>query len=163
VLDRRSTSFTLNWNAPAETTGGYDIHVKKASTAPVNPCGTEVKAVPFAGTPKATGMAETIPVTGLYIENTYCFTVAAKDAVGTGCHLLEHGSVLRRFDRQPRRRGRRHAGRHRYLVGLRHAGEAVHLQGTRDLAGDVDRYPGRLRHHHGQLLRQRGLGLSDRQ
>jgi hypothetical protein len=56
--------------------------VKKASTAPVNPCGTEVKAVPFAGTPKTTGMAEGLPVTGLYIENTYCLTVAAKDAVG---------------------------------------------------------------------------------
>ena len=27
-------------------------------------------------------MAETLPATGLYIENPYCFTVAAKDEVG---------------------------------------------------------------------------------
>jgi len=98
VQDRRAPSFTLSWNAPAENAGGYDIHVKKPSTSPANPCGTEVKAVPFAGTPKAAGMAETISVTGLYIENAYCFTVAPKDTLGNIGAVGSVSGIAARFN-----------------------------------------------------------------
>jgi len=79
VKDRRQTSFTVSWTAPAGA-ASYDL---RYSQMPINASTfAAATAVPITGAPLAAGMTESRDVTGLYIENDYYFAVAAKDAAG---------------------------------------------------------------------------------
>ena len=86
VLDRRETSFQLSWTAPAALLGGqvttYDVRVAKVPLTAGNFDDTSVGVIPYSRTPAAVGQPDGVPVTGLYIENSYYFAVAAVDAGG---------------------------------------------------------------------------------
>ena len=82
VIDRRQTSFSLDWKAPADAAAAsYDIRVKTYDPTMAK-CGTEVRKVTYAGTPKAAGAAENQVISNLFIENDYCFSIVAIDGVG---------------------------------------------------------------------------------
>lgn len=85
VKDRRQTSFTVTWTAPAGA-ASYDLRYYEA---PINPSLFPVAAiqVPITGTPLAAGMTESRDVTDLTIEHTYYFAILAKDAAGNSSDL----------------------------------------------------------------------------
>jgi hypothetical protein len=86
AIDRRQTTFSLDWKAPADGTSasvsGYNIAVSayNETTSTCDP--TVIRTVPYTGTPKAPGASENVTIPNLFIESHYCFTVVAKDAVG---------------------------------------------------------------------------------
>lgn len=85
VKDRRQTSFTLTWVAPSAGAGttpvaAYDIRYSHAAITAAN--FAAATSVPFTGSPQPPGMAESLDVVNLYIENDYFFAIAAKDSVG---------------------------------------------------------------------------------
>jgi hypothetical protein len=86
AIDRRQTTFSLDWKAPADGTSGsvagYNITVSayNETTSTCDP--TVIRTVPYTGTPKAPGLSENATIPNLFIESHYCFTVVAKDAAG---------------------------------------------------------------------------------
>jgi hypothetical protein len=86
AIDRRQTTFSLDWKAPADGTAGsvagYNITVSayNETTSTCDP--TVIRTVPYTGTPKAPGGSENVTIPNLFIESHYCFTVVAKDAAG---------------------------------------------------------------------------------
>jgi hypothetical protein len=87
VLDRRKTSFRVNWVAPATSTGGsvagYQVRYAKSLITSANFDDSAVAtAVPYAGVPAAVGQADSVVISSLYIENGYYFGVASVDAEG---------------------------------------------------------------------------------
>jgi VCBS repeat protein/fibronectin type III domain protein/FG-GAP repeat protein len=87
VLDRRQTSFQLDWTAPAAAIGavaGYQVRYAKVAITSTNFNDTTVTtAVPFTTTPAAPTSRESIVIKDLYIESGYYFAVAALDTSGT--------------------------------------------------------------------------------
>ena len=83
VKNRRATTFTLTWTAPADgvaSVASYDVRVSKAPITAGNFAAAE--AVAFAGSAKAPGQTETLDVNSRLIETGYYFAVAALDAGG---------------------------------------------------------------------------------
>lgn len=99
VKDRRATSFSLAWTAPADggqAAGGYQVRVSKAPITAANFDAAE--NVSFGGTPKAPGGAETLDVTNRIIENDYYFAVAAVDAGGNRSSVVSTGPTKATFN-----------------------------------------------------------------
>jgi hypothetical protein len=88
VLDRRQTSFSLTWPAPATGTGGtvagYDIRVAKVPITTGNFDDTAVTStVAYTGVPAAPGKLDGMVVKNLNIEQGYYFAIVGKDSSGT--------------------------------------------------------------------------------
>jgi len=85
VKDRRQTTLTVSWTAPAAA-ASYDLRYYEG---PINPSLFPVAAiqVPTTGTPLAAGMTETRDVANLTIEHTYYFAIMSKDAAGNSSAL----------------------------------------------------------------------------
>jgi len=85
VKDRRQTTLTVSWTAPAGATS-YDLRYYEG---PINPSLFPVAAiqVPTTGTPLTAGMTETRDVADLSIEHTYYFAILSKDAAGNSSAL----------------------------------------------------------------------------
>ena len=87
VLDRRQTSFQLNWTAPSDLGGGpikgYEVRYARVPITSANfDDSTVTTAVTYTGTPAVPGAPDGIAVAGLNIETEYYFAVAAVDAAG---------------------------------------------------------------------------------
>lgn len=99
VKDRRQTSFSLGWTAPADSgqaVAGYAVRVSKAPITTANFDAAE--AVAFTGSPKAPGGAESLDVTDRHIENDYYFAIAATDAAGNRSTILSAGPAKATFN-----------------------------------------------------------------
>jgi hypothetical protein len=85
VKDRRQTTLTVSWTAPAGA-ASYDLRYYEA---PINPSLFPVAAtqVPTTGTPLAAGMTETRDVANLTIQHSYYFAILSKDAAGNSSAL----------------------------------------------------------------------------
>lgn len=86
VTDRRKTTMRLTWTAPNDSgapVSGYAIRYAKTPIGTNNfDDATQTTAVTYTGTPASPGQLDGIDVTGLYIENSYHFAIAALDAAG---------------------------------------------------------------------------------
>ncbi|MBK8998104.1 MAG: FG-GAP repeat protein [Myxococcales bacterium] len=99
VKDRRQTSFTLGWTAPADggqSVSGYAVRVSKAPITAGNFDAAE--PVAFTGSPKAPGGAESLDVGDRHIENDYYFAVAASDAAGNRSSIISAGPAKATFN-----------------------------------------------------------------
>ena len=82
IADRRLTSFTPNWTAPAgSTVTGYEVRVAKTAIA-TQANFDAARDIPYSGSGTCPGTGCTVLVDGCYIENDYYFAVAAVDYVG---------------------------------------------------------------------------------
>jgi hypothetical protein len=101
VKDRRQTTFTLTWTAPADVKGtapvaGYDIRYSKTAITAAN--FAAATAVPSGGSPQAPGAVETRDVPDLFIETDYYFALAATDAAGNVSSLVFSTPVRASFN-----------------------------------------------------------------
>ncbi|MCC6652917.1 MAG: FG-GAP repeat protein [Candidatus Eisenbacteria bacterium] len=100
VKDRRATSFTLSWTAPADNgtsaVGGYQVRVSKVAITAGNFDAAEVVA--FLGAPKAPGQAESLEANSRVIETNYYFAVAATDAAGNRGTVVATGPSKATFN-----------------------------------------------------------------
>lgn len=100
VKERRATSFTLSWTAPADNgsspVGGYQVRVAKAAITPANFDAAE--SVAFLGAPKAPGQTESLEVNSRIIETNYYFAVAATDAAGNRGSVVSTGPAKAAFN-----------------------------------------------------------------
>ncbi len=84
VKDRRGTSFTLSWPAPADQGGsglaGYDVRVQKITDCMKFDMAMG-KTIALPGMPAQSGL-QSLDATGLIIENNYCFGAQTRDGAG---------------------------------------------------------------------------------
>jgi len=85
VKDRRQTSFTVSWTAPA---GAASYDLRYGGPIDASNFATSL-AVPITGTPLAAGMTESRDVTDLYIETDYWFALVSKDAAGNVSDVVQ--------------------------------------------------------------------------
>jgi hypothetical protein len=91
IASRRQTSVALTWTAPGATS--YAVRYAKVPITFSNFDDTTVtKSFAYTGTPAASGVVDTVTVTGLTIEASYYFAVAAKDASGRYTWLQTTGA-----------------------------------------------------------------------
>jgi hypothetical protein len=85
LMDRRQTSFQLNWTAPpdsGQTVSGYQIRAAKVPIDATNFDASGTVVIPYTGTPAAPNAADGFLAKNLVIEIDYYFAVAATDAAG---------------------------------------------------------------------------------
>jgi hypothetical protein len=98
VVDRRQTSFRLNWTAPSDNgvaAVGYQI---RAATVPIDSTNFDAPGtvvVPYSGTPAAPNAADTFLAKNLVIENSYYFAIAATDSAGNRSPIAVTSSTAR--------------------------------------------------------------------
>lgn len=99
VLDRRATSFTLSWTAPADGSGSVGGYLVKVSKSPITGANFDAaENVAFLGSPKAAGQTETLDVNSRIIETNYYFAVAATDAAGNQSAIVSAGPAKATFN-----------------------------------------------------------------
>ena len=83
LQDRRETSFSLSWTAPADNLGIAAYQVR-SSKSPITSAAQFDAATPVAytGVPAAAGSQDSVNATGLLIENDYYFGVVPVDVAG---------------------------------------------------------------------------------
>lgn len=89
IKNRRETSFTASWKAPADQSAaaaGYDIRV--SSTGKTQADYDAAVKVSYSGSPQAPGATDTVDIAGLTIEKGYFVGVVATDAVGNRSTLV---------------------------------------------------------------------------
>jgi len=81
VSERRQTSFQLSWTGASDagsTVGGYSVKSWRGSVCDVSGFAAGTSTA-FSGTPAAPGAPDGLKISGLLIENDYCFGVQASD------------------------------------------------------------------------------------